>query len=216
MIASRGFPLQSLRQEPLPAKCRHLVGRLSWSWAVPRHLWTTAGIALLVQRPLYVVTTDLEVFPTAIRASAVESASNAPAPANLRSPSESDRNRTATGQAGSHSRGVWSLSAHAATEARLLRVYLTRHLPTSGFLTLLPVYVFRSLPALFRAGNARRVFLQGLFPSRSLRPLPEPVTFVTLAPPTRWPTSFPDDLWRENLAFKALLSARIRHRRPWG
>jgi len=69
----------------------------------------------------------------------------------------------------------------STVEARLPRVCLTRHLPTSGFLTLLPAYVFRSPPALFRAGNARRVFLQGFSPSQSLRPLSEPVTFVMLA-----------------------------------
>jgi hypothetical protein len=42
--------------------------------------------------------TGLEVFPFAIRASAVESASNAQAPTNLLSPSESDRNRPPAAQ----------------------------------------------------------------------------------------------------------------------
>jgi len=76
---------------------------------------------------------------------------------------------------------VRSSSAHSATEARLPRVCLTRHLPTPGFLTLLPVYVFHSLPALFHAGNALEVFLQGFFPPRSLRFLSKAVTFVPLA-----------------------------------
>ena len=47
----------------------------------------------MVQRLLYAVVIGLEAFPLEIRASAVESASNAPAPANLLSPSESDQNR---------------------------------------------------------------------------------------------------------------------------
>jgi len=66
-------------------------------------------------------------------------------------------------------------------EARYPRVCLTRHLPTSGFRTLLPAYFFLDPPALFRAGNALRVFLQGFSPPQSLRPLSEPVTFVVLA-----------------------------------
>jgi len=88
---------------------------------------------------------------------------------------------TATGPANGNSPGVWSLSALSAVEARYSRVYLTRHLPASGFHTLLPAYFFRSLPALFHAGNALRVFLQGLSPPQSLRSLSEPVTFVMLA-----------------------------------
>lgn len=65
---------------------------------------------------------------------------------------------------------VWSPSALAVPEARSPRVFLARHLPTSGFLTLLPVYFFRNLPALFHAGNALGVFLQGLFPSTEPSP----------------------------------------------
>jgi len=65
-------------------------------------------------------------------------------------------------------------------EARFPRVCLARHLPTSGFRTLLPAYVFQNLPALFHAGTAHGVHLQGLSPSQSLRSLPEPVTFLTL------------------------------------
>jgi hypothetical protein len=124
----------------------------------------------------------LEAFPPGNRASAVETASNAPAPASLLSPSESDRNRTAARPASSSSPGVWSLSALTATEARSPRAYHTRHLPAPGIHTLMPACVLRSLPALFHAGNALRVFLQGFFPPQSLRPLSEPVTFVTLVP----------------------------------
>ena len=61
-------------------------------------LQTPDGIALSVQRLLYAVTSGPEAFPPEIRASAVESASNAPAPANLLSPSESDRNRPPSDQ----------------------------------------------------------------------------------------------------------------------
>jgi len=143
----------------------------------------------LVQRSLYAVTSDPEAFPSSTRASAVESASNAPAPTNLFSPSECNRTRPPQACTRSSSPGVWSLSAHPATEARSSRAYLTRHLPTSGFRTLLPACVFRSLPALFHAGNALRVFLQGFFPSQSLRPLSEPVSFVVLAVRLNWPPS---------------------------
>lgn len=135
----------------------------------------------MVQRVLYAVTSGPEAFPSSTRASAVESASNAPAPTNLFSPSESNRTRPPQEFTRGSSPGVWSLSAYPATEARSSRACLTRHLPTSGFRTLLPACVFRSLPALFHAGNARRVFLQGFFPSQSLRPLSEPVSFMVLA-----------------------------------
>jgi hypothetical protein len=170
----------------------------------------------LVQRSLYAVVTGLEDFPSEIRASAVESASNAPAPANLPSPSESYQKPTAIGRADSRSHGVRALSAHTAVEARLPRACLTRHLPASGFCTLLPVYVFHSLPALFHAGRAHRVSLQGLSPSQSLWSLSEPVTFVMLALWTSQLPSHPASLRPESTTFKALLSARIRHRQPWG
>jgi hypothetical protein len=51
--------------------------------------------------------TGLEVFPFAIRASAVESASNAQAPANLLSPSEFDRNRPLPDQPVAALLGFW-------------------------------------------------------------------------------------------------------------
>lgn len=71
---------------------------------------------------------------------------------------------------GSDSRGVWSPSAFQELEARFTRVCLARHLPTSGFPALLPVSFFQRRPAVFQAGSALGVFLQGLFPSQSLRP----------------------------------------------
>jgi hypothetical protein len=76
---------------------------------------------------------------------------------------------------------VWSPSATSAPEARLTRVYLARHLPTPGFRTLLPVSFFQNLPAVFHAGNALGVLLQGLFPSQSLQSLSALVPFVALA-----------------------------------
>jgi hypothetical protein len=97
----------------------------------------------------------------------------------LQSPIGSDRHRC---DPLANSPGVWSLSALVTVEARLPRVCLTRHLPTSGFLTLLPAYFFPSFPALFHAGSAPRVFLQGVSPPQSLRPLSEPVTFLALEP----------------------------------
>jgi hypothetical protein len=171
---------------------------------------------LSVQRTLYAVLTGPEVFPLEIRTSAVLSASNVPTPANLFSPSEFHRNLTTTGRTDGRSHGVWSLSARAAPEARFPRVCLTRHLPTPGFLTLLPAFFFRNLPALFHAGNALRVSLQGFFPPQSLRPLSEPVTFVTLAIPPVASRVAPSARRQNSLAFKALLSARIRHRQPAG
>jgi hypothetical protein len=135
---------------------------------------------LSVRRSLYAVVTGPEVFPPAIRTPAVESASDVPAPTNLFSPSEFHRTRPPPAIADGHSHGVWSLSALAVPEARFTRVCLTRHLPASGFLTLLPAFFFRNLPALFHAGNALRVFLQGFSPSQSLLPLSEMVTFLVL------------------------------------
>jgi hypothetical protein len=69
---------------------------------------------------------------------------------------------------------------------------------------------------MFQAGNALRVFLQGLFPSQSLQPLSELVTFLMLALATKWRPGYPEHLWPESLTFKALLPARIRHRQAWG
>jgi len=60
--------------------------------------------------------------------------------------------------------GLRSPSALSALEARSTPVYLTGHLPSSGFRTLLTACFFQSLPALFHAGNALGVFPSGLFP----------------------------------------------------
>lgn len=67
-------------------------------------------------------------------------------------------------------------AAHAATKTRFTRACLTRHLPTPGNLTLLPVYVLRNLPALFHAGYAHGVDLQGFFPR------PEPQSLFRVGP----------------------------------
>jgi hypothetical protein len=98
---------------------------------------------------------------------------------------------------------VWSPSAHSAREARLPRVYLTRHLPSSGFLTLLTSCFFPNLPALFHAGSAHGVLsLQGLSPPRSLRALSDAGAFLDFA--------------ANRATFKALLPVRIRHLPQWG
>lgn len=81
----------------------------------------------------------------------------------LQSTTETDCHR----QAGSDSPGVWSPSAHPVLEARSTRVCLARHLPTTGFLALLPVSFFQNLPALFHAGALMGFSLQGFSPSQS-------------------------------------------------
>jgi hypothetical protein len=72
-------------------------------------------------------------------------------------------------------------SALSAVEARYSRVYLTRHLPTSGFHTLLPAYFFRSLPAIFIAVNTFWFFFLGFSPPQCILPISERVTFVFFA-----------------------------------
>jgi len=122
---------------------------------------------------------------------------------------------TATGRAGSSSHGVRSPSATSAREARFPRAFHTRHLPTSGFRTLLPVSFLSNLPALFHAGAAHGVSLQGFFPSQSLSSL-----FVRSDLPGVRVVSEHGRLPRRApiraAAFKALLSARIRYLRKWG
>jgi hypothetical protein len=72
---------------------------------------------------------------------------------------------TATGRAGSVlSWGFCPFSVLRAPEARFSRVYLTRHLPSSGFRTLMTVCFLRSPPAMFQTRNAHGVFPSGLFP----------------------------------------------------
>ena len=100
---------------------------------------------------------------------------------SLLSPSESDRTWMPPNMRQPASPGVFDPSALSASETRLTRVYQARHRPTSGFCTLLPVFVLRSLPALFHAGNALGFFLQGLFPSQSLRALSGSVPFMALS-----------------------------------
>jgi len=121
----------------------------------------------------------LGVFPTL--APSARLSSNAAPPVSLLSPSESDRTWMPPNMRQPASPGVSPPSALSASETRLTRVYQARHRPTSGFRTLLPVFVLRSLPALFHAGNALGVFLQGLFPSQSLRALSGSVPFVALS-----------------------------------
>jgi hypothetical protein len=68
-----------------------------------------------------------------------------------------------------HSRGVPSLSAHAASGVHSTRACLTRYVPPPGFLTLLTASSSRRPPALFHAGGTRRVSPFGAFPFRRSR-----------------------------------------------
>jgi hypothetical protein len=58
--------------------------------------------------------------------------------------------------------------------------------------------------------------LQGFSPSQSLCPLSEAVTFVTLALDESENRANPKNHLVERVAFKALLSARIRHHPAMG
>jgi len=69
------------------------------------------------------------------------------------------------------SHGVRARPAYEAAGIRLTReVPNSRHLPTSGFLTLLPVCSPRSRPSLFHPGNAHRVSPFRGFPSQEAVP----------------------------------------------
>lgn len=73
-------------------------------------------------------------------------------------------------------------------------------------------FFFQNLPGLFHPGTLLGFSLQGFFPSQSLRRLSALVTFMTL---TLQPRDFRSELPSINAlsepAFKALLSAKIRH-----
>jgi hypothetical protein len=129
----------------------------------------------------------------------------------LLSPSEFHHIRPPSINWTASSPGVSSPPAHSASEARFSRVYLARHLPPAGFRNLLAASIFRSLPALFHAGSAHGVSLQGLSPTSSLRVLPNSV------PSWPWcsPTSRLSRRLRDPLTSKALLPKRIRHRVLW-
>jgi hypothetical protein len=106
-----------------------------------------------------------EVFPIPVSSIRRRKTSDARPPVSLRSPSEYCSNLTAAGLTpNGNSHGVCPPSATSILEARFPRSCLLRHLPTSGFLTLLPAYVFQNLPALFRAGAAHGVLPSGRFP----------------------------------------------------
>jgi len=69
------------------------------------------------------------------------------------------------------SHGVHARPAHQAAGVRLTREFPnSRHLPASGFLTLLPVCSPRSRPGLFHPGNAHRVPPFRGFPSQEAVP----------------------------------------------
>jgi hypothetical protein len=181
MNSPEGCPLQS-RHRCLSPPSRHRVDeRLSWSCAALRRLRREvvsphrfSDPAPPFRRPCGVP--DLAATaPSRLKSDAVPSV-------RLRSPSESDQARLPPIVSTAALLGLRSPSAHAAREARSTRVCLTRHLPASGFPTLLPACFFPNLPALFHAGSAHGVSsLQGVSPSQSLRSLSGPVPFVVLA-----------------------------------
>jgi len=114
----------------------------------------------------------------------------------------------------SSSPGVSGPSALEVSRARLPRVCLTRHLPSSGIRTLLTVCFSRHPPALFHAGRAPGLLPSGLLPfTEPSVPLgPGPLRDVGAEPPRSSRTSRSDPS-APNLAFEALLSAKIRHPR---
>jgi len=177
---------------------------LSCSTTYPR----PGSIAISVWRSLYAVSNDPEVFLTLTSSTRLKS--SALPPLSFFLSYRVRPNLTAAERVGSSSRGVWSPSALAASEARFTRVCLTRHLPTSGFCTLLPAFFLRSLPALFHAGNALGVFLQGFSPPQSLRRLSTSVPFVALASADPSSKRTQSSSQTDSPAYKALLSARIR------
>jgi hypothetical protein len=119
---------------------------------------------------------------------------------------------TATGKPAAGSPGVLSPSAFAAPEARSPRVCLARHLPSSGFPSLLTACFLRSLPGFFHPGTLLGFSLQGVSPSQSLRTLSNAVSFVALAPgQTEYRSEPRMRTCLRSRAFKGLLSARIRH-----
>jgi len=158
-----------LSQLRVPPRCRQRGGHLSWSSNALRCLETRTSIASLVERSLYAVRPALRCSRFWCKASDVVNlrrSSTRELSASFRVPS----NLTASGLAPvGNSLGVCAPSATSVLEARFSRSCLLRHLPTSGFLTLLPVYVFQNLPALFHAGAAH-----GVDPSGRL-PLTEPL-----------------------------------------
>lgn len=84
-------------------------------------------------------------------------------------------------------------SALPELETRTTRACLTRLLPTSGFCTLLTVYVLQNPPALFHAGHALGVLPSGLFPFAE--------------PSDSFEPGFPPDVGDENLDPK--ISTRV-------
>jgi hypothetical protein len=81
-------------------------------------------------------------------------------------------------------------SAHAESRIRSSRACLTRHLPSSAFLTLSTACTPRRLPGLFHPGSAHGVQgLQGLAPRRGAGPLSRPHALLPFRPDLRAPLS---------------------------
>jgi len=98
MTASRSFPLQSLESAPVveDVSPRHRLPLMEFSYSsapADHERYRIIGSAIPLRR-----WTGHEVFPSTIGTSAVETASNAPAPANLLAPSEFVRNQPPSGQ----------------------------------------------------------------------------------------------------------------------
>lgn len=87
---------------------------------------------------------------------------------------------------------------------------MPRHLPTSGFRTLLPVYSSQSRPGLFHPGNALGVQPFRGFPSQEAAPLPQPAHYPpgVCSPGHRSP--WHPDRGRSNRASRIRVGALIR------
>lgn len=81
--------------------------------------------------------------------------------------------------------GFAPFSVFRVPEARFSRVYLARHLPPSGFHTLMTVCFLRNPPAMFQTGTLLGFSLQGISPLQSLRILSDSIPFMMLALRTR-------------------------------
>jgi hypothetical protein len=158
----------------------------------------------LVKRSLYTVGPVMRSSLPGAEVPSVTQGTNPPL--DLLAPTEFDQlDPLLSRSSPARSPGVWSPTAYEATGARSTRAYLTRHLPPTGFLTLLTVSFSRSPLALFHASAAHGVHPSGLFP---LTEIPSPFS-----------DGYPHDVnareeaetSNQHPAFRALLPARIRH-----
>jgi hypothetical protein len=164
-ISSQGISPSKSQPAPPFAALSPASERLSWSSRTLRCFqnqsrYRIIGSAIPLRR-----SSGLEVFPTLHPSIRRRKISDTHPSVSFASPSESDSEPTAIGLApAGNSPGVCAPPATSALEARFSRGSQPRHLPTSGFFTLLPVSFFQNLPALFHAGTAHGVLPSGLFP----------------------------------------------------